>query len=204
MSQLRVNELLERANMVLDKGFHIMPGMVVIRSSDMEGLLDRINASVPEDIKEAEMILKHRDEIIVEAQNRADRIIADAQNEAARILSENEIMRAVHQEGQKIREQVIQDCEGIKRRAFEEADNVRIQAADEAMKIRQGAENYAEQVLNNIDTDLTQLQQIVRNGQAYIEKMRAESAYQNGVTSTDSQSAPAEVQHDYDEEYAES
>lgn len=199
MSQLRINELLERANILLDKGFHIMPGFVTIRSSSMEGLLDRINASVPEDIKEAEMILKRRDEIIIEAQNRADRIIADAQNEASRILSENEIMRAVHQEGQKIREQVIQDCENIKRKAFEEADNVRVQAADEAMKIRQGAENYAEQVLNNIDTDLTQLQQIVRNGQAYIEKMKEES-YQGMTNQRMAQDALAQV---YDEEYVE-
>lgn len=198
MSQLRINELLERANILLDKGFHIMPGFVTIKSAAMEGLLDRISASVPEDIKEAEMILKRRDEIIIEAQNRADRIIADAQNEASRILSENEIMRAVHQEGQKIREQVIQDCENIKRKAFEEADNVRVQAADEAMKIRQGAENYAEQVLTNIDTDLTQLQQIVRNGQAYIEKMKAES-YQ-GMTN---QRHASDVQDDFEEAYAE-
>lgn len=175
MSQLRINELLERANYMLDKAFQIMPGRIIIRSDAMEGILDRINASIPEDIKEAERILKRRDEIIIEAQNRADRIIADAQNEAARILSENEIMRAVQQEGQKIREQVIQDCESIKRKAFEEADSVRVQAADEALKIRQGAENYAEQVLTNIDTDLTQLQQIVRNGQAYLEKMKTES-----------------------------
>ena len=197
MSQLRINELLERANILLDKGFHIMPGYVTLKSSNMEGLLDRISASVPEDIKEAEMILKRRDEIIIEAQNRADRIIAVAQNEAARILSENEIMRAVHQEGQKIREQVIQDCENIKRKAFEEADNVRVQAADEAMKIRQGAENYAEQVLTNIDTDLTQLQQIVRNGQAYIEKMKAET-YQ-GMTN---QRLASDAQAEYDQAYA--
>ena len=201
MSQLRINELLERANILLDKGFHIMPGFVTIRSSAMEGLLDRINASIPEDIKEAEMILKRRDEIIIEAQNRADRIIADAQNEAARILSENEIMRAVHQEGQKIREQVIQDCESIKRKAYEEADNVRIQASEDAMKIKEGAENYAEQVLNNIDTDLTQLQQIVRNGQAYIEKMKQDS-YQ-GVNNQRAVAQNAQ-EAEYVEEYVES
>ena len=52
---------------------------------------------------------------------------------------------------------------------------------NEALKIKQGAENYAEQVLNNIDTDLSQLQQIVRNGQAYIEKMKEETYH--GITS---------------------
>lgn len=180
MSKLRIYELLERVNDLLDSGFHFMPGHVMIKEKPMMELLDRIESTLPEDCNEAAMILKRRDEIIIEAQNRADRIIADAQNEASHILSENEIMRAVHIEGQKIREQVIQDCENIKRKAMEEADSVRVQAADEALKIKQGAENYAEQVLNNIDTDLTQLQQIVRNGQAYIEKMKEETYH--GIT----------------------
>ncbi len=188
MSKLRIYELLERVNDLLDGGFHFMPGHVMIKEKPMMELLDRIESTLPEDCNEAAMILKRRDEIIIEAQNRADRIIADAQNEASRILSENEIMRAVHLEGQKIREQVIQDCENIKRKAMAEADNVRVQAADEALKIKQGAENYAEQVLNNIDTDLTQLQQIVRNGQAYIEKMKEET-YQ-GITNQRMQEQP--------------
>ena len=175
MSKLRIYELLERVNDLLDGGFHFMPGHVMIKEKPMMELLDRIESTLPEDCNEAAMILKRRDEIIIEAQNRADRIIADAQNEASRILSENEIMRAVQQEGQKIREQVILDCENMKRRAIEDADNVRLQAAEESLKIRQGAENYAEQVLSNIDTELSQLQQIVRNGQAYLEKMKEDS-----------------------------
>ena len=35
------------------------------------------------------------------------------------------------------------------------------------MKTRQGAELYAEQVLTNIEDNLTQLQQVVKNGQVY-------------------------------------
>ena len=175
MTQLRINELLEKANFLLDKGFHIGPGYVVIKSSPMEALLDRIDASIPEDIKEAEIILRRRDEIVTEAQNRADRIIADSQNEASRVLSESELLRAVQIEAQKIRDQVIEDCEAVKRKALDDADNVRVQAADEAMKIREGAENYAERVLGNLENDLVQLQQVVQNGQNYLEKMKSEA-----------------------------
>lgn len=175
MTQLRIKELLGKANYLLDKGFHIMPGFVFIRSAEMEATLDRIDASIPEDIKEAEIILRRRDEIHLEAQNRAERIINDAQNEAARILSESELLRAVQQEATKIREQVIADCENIKNQANREAEDIKIQAIQEAVKIKEGAENYAEQILNNLDTDLNQLQQIVRNGQMYLEKQKAES-----------------------------
>lgn len=172
MTQLRIKELLGKANFLLDRGFHLLPGYVLIRNAEMEATLDRIDASIPEDIKEAEMILKRRDELFAEAQNRAERIISDAQNEASRVLSESELLKAVQQEAAKIREQVIADCEGIKAQAMQEAEDLRMQSLQEAAKIKEGAENYAEQILNNLSTDLNQLQQIVRNGQAYMEQQR--------------------------------
>ena len=46
---------------------------------------------------------------------------------------------------------------------------------EDAMKTREGAEIYAEQVLTNLERDLTQLQQVVKNGQVYMEKLRTES-----------------------------
>ncbi len=179
MTQLRIKELLGKANFILDKGFHLMPGFVFLRSAEMEATLDRIEASIPEDIKEAEMILRRRDEMLLEAQNRAERIINDAQNEAARVLSESELLRAVQQEATKIREQVISDCEDIKANAIRESEAIKTNAIQEAIKTKEGAENYAEQILRNLDTDLNQLQQIVRNGQIYLEKQKAESSYQS-------------------------
>ncbi len=175
MTQLRIKELLGKANYLLERGFHFIPGFVMLKTAEMEATLDRIDASIPEDIKEAELILKRRDEIHLEAQNRAERIINDAQNEAARILSESELLRAVQQEASKIREQVITDCEEIRAQAIKEAETTKMLAMQEAMKTREGAENYAEQILNNLETDLNQLQQIVRNGQIYLEKQKADN-----------------------------
>ena len=45
----------------------------------------------------------------------------------------------------------------------------------EAMKTKEGAELYAEQVLTNLEKNLTQQQQIVKNGQVYMEKLRTDS-----------------------------
>ena len=150
MTQLRIKELLGRANFLLDKGWHIIPGFVTIKSSDMEGILDRIDASIPEDIKEAESLLRRREEIQIEAQQRAERIILDAKNEAERILSESELLSQVHQEAEKIKEQVLAECQELRERTIEEARNIKIKAEDEAIRTKEGAENYAEQILNNI------------------------------------------------------
>lgn len=176
MQQSGIYELLKLLEMALEKGFPLMPNyLVVIKVKDIESLIDRIYASLPSEVQEARVFLRRREELQIEAQQKAEKIIVDAQNEANKLLSESDILRAVQKEAEKIKEQVIADCEEIKRKALEDAENVRIQAADEAIRIREGAEVYAEQVLANIERDLTQLQQVVKNGQVYMEKLRSES-----------------------------
>jgi len=183
MQQSGIYELLKLLEIVLEKSFPILPNyLVAIKVKEIESLIDRIYASLPSEVQEARAFLRRREELQMEAQQRAEKVIADAQNEASKLLSESDVLRAVQKEAEKIKEQVIADCEEIKRKALDDAENVRVQAADEAIRIREGAEVYAEQVLANIEGDLTQLQQIVKNGQVYIEKLRTESGgvYDNG------------------------
>lgn len=176
MQQSGIYELLKLMEIVLEKSFPILPNyLVAIKVKEIESLIDRIYASLPGEVQEARAFLRRREELQIEAQQKAEKIVTDAQNEANRLLSESDVLRAVQKEAEKIKEQVIADCEEIKRKALDDADNVRIQAADEAIRIREGAEIYAEQVLANLERDLTQLQQVVKNGQVYMEKLRSES-----------------------------
>lgn len=176
MQQSGIYELLKLLEIVLEKSFPILPNYIVaVKVKEIESLIDRIYASLPSEVQEARAFLRRREELQMEAQQKAEKIIADAQNEANKLLSESDILRAVQKEAEKIKEQVIADCEEIKRKALDDAENVRIQASDEAIRIREGAEVYAEQVLTNIERDLTQLQQVVKNGQVYMEKLRSES-----------------------------
>lgn len=176
MQQGGIYELLKLMEIVLEKSFPILPNyLVAVKVKEIESLIDRIYASLPSEVQEARAFLRRREELQIEAQQKAEKIIVDAQNEANRLLSESDVLRAVQKEAEKIKEQVIADCEEIKRKALDDAENVRIQAADEAIRIREGAEVYAEQVLVNLERDLTQLQQVVKNGQVYMEKLRSES-----------------------------
>jgi len=175
MSQLKVKDLLYRANALLDKCMPIFPGFAIIKQGQMEKILDKLDASIPEDIKEAERILTRKEQILQDSQSKADRIILNAQNEANRLLSESELLREVQEQALKIKEQVIAECEEIKRRTQEEIDTLKTNAKDEAQKIREGAENYAEQVLSSLESDLNNLHTVVRNGQDYLEQMKEES-----------------------------
>lgn len=167
-----MNELEE----VLEKnGMPLLGSFSIVKKDTVTNILDRLYAALPDEIKEARALLRRKDELQYEAQQRAEKIVADAQAEANRLLSESDLLRAVQREAEKIKEQVIADCEDIKRKSLEEADNVRNQAIDEAMRTKDGASVYAEQVLAGIEQNLNQLQEVVKNGQLQLERRRIES-----------------------------
>ena len=166
-----MNELEEALD---NKGMPLL-GFSIVRKDTVTNILDKLYAALPDEIKEARALLRRKDELQYEAQQRAEKIVADAQAEANRLLSESDLLRAVQREAEKIKEQVITDCEEIKRKAMDEAENVRIQANDEATRIKDGATVYAEQVLTNLEQNLGQLQEVVKNGQLQLERRRVEA-----------------------------
>ena len=159
----------------LDKGFSPFGYYSVVKKDTVTDLLDRLYAALPDEIKEARALLRRKDELQYEAQQKAEKIIADAQSEANRLLSEYDLLRAVQKEAEKIKEQVIEDCEEIKRKAVEEADAIRNQAMDEALRIKDGSSAMSEQILASLEQNLAQMQEIVKNGQVALEKRRMES-----------------------------
>jgi len=159
----------------LDKGFSPFGYYSVVKKDTVTELLDRLYAALPDEIKEARALLRRKDELQYEAQQKAEKIIADAQGEANRLLSESDILRAVQKEAEKIKEQVISDCEEIKRKAMDEAEAIRAQAADEANRIKDGSSAMSEQILAGLEQNLAQMQEIVKNGQVALEKRRMES-----------------------------
>ena len=176
MQQNAIYESLRAMENVLDKSFPILPNhLVAVKYRDLEPLIDRIYASIPMAIQEAQKLLQRRDEIQIEAQEKAERIIAEAQNEANRLLSESDVLRQVNNEAEKIKEQVIAECEEIKRQANEAAENIINRAVDEATRVKEGADVYAEDLLANLEQNLLKLQKEVKNGQIYIEKARLEA-----------------------------
>ncbi len=177
MQQNGVYDLLRALEVSLEEGFPIIPGaFTVVKSKEIGSLIEKIYASIPTEIQEARAFLRRRDELQTEARQKAEKIITDAQAEADKRLSEADFIKALEREGNRIRTQVQQECEEIKRKALDDAENIRIQATEDAMKTREGAEIYAEQVLTNLERDLGQLQQVVKNGQIYMEKLRSEAS----------------------------
>lgn len=175
--QSGIYELLKQMEILLEKGFSILPNyLVVVKVKEMENLIDRIYQNIPSEIQEARVMLKGKDDLQLHAQQEAQRIIMEAQNKANQLLSESELLRNVQREREKVIEQVTLECDELRRKALNDAENIRMQAVDESKRLKDQAEIYAERTLADLEHNLAELQQVVKNGQIYMEKLRSESA----------------------------
>ena len=174
MPQNGVYDLLKMLEIALYEGYSVLK-YTVVNKKEIETLIDRIYMALPTEVQEARVFIKDKERLQNKAQAEAADIIQKAQAEADRKLSESDQIKAIEREGIRITNEVKEECERIKHLALQDADKIRLQATDEAMKIREGAELYAEQVLTSLEGNLTQLQQVVKNGQIYMEQLRADS-----------------------------
>ncbi len=180
MSQNGVYDLLKCLEITVDDGYQVLK-YALVNKKEIEELIDRIYAALPVEVQEARLFLKRKEELQNEAQQKANKILQDAQAEADRKLSESDQLKAIEREGIRIKNEVVEDCEKIKHIALQDAENIRLQATEEALKIREGAELYAEQVLTSLEGNLTQLQQVVKNGQIYMEQLRSDAVGKYGT-----------------------
>lgn len=156
MAQLQLKRLLGQINALLEKNNNFF-GQVIVNKAETQELIKECVDSIPADIKEAEMIISRRDEIIREAQNRAERIIQDAITEQNRLISDNEISRKVHDELTKQKQRVDEYCENLQNTAAKAAEEIKIAAVREAARINVGAEDYAERIFNTLASNITQV-----------------------------------------------
>jgi len=168
MTKLRVTHLIDEADELLDNKFHIGSYCLFVNTDDLQDILSKIRAILPEEVKTAEMIIKRRDDIYLEAQNRADRIISEAQTKASSLLSENELIRAVKEKAAAIQEQVKGSCEEMRTKASEESENIRKNAYQEAMQTKDGAKAYVSELLSNLEKDIDRVHKHIKSCQEYL------------------------------------
>jgi len=119
-----------------------LSGHVRVDKEEAYHILDQMRATLPEEIKQARWIAKEREEMLAEAKREAERILRDAREEQAHLLGEEEI--AKHAE----------------RRAGEIVEKTRTRERE----IRLGAEDYADDILESLETNLERFSAALRRG----------------------------------------
>jgi hypothetical protein len=156
-----------------------LTGKAMVAEDDIIEHLDVIRARMPATIDAAQSIVNQQELILVAAEQQAHQQIAAAQQQAFQIANELGIIDRAKAEAAQIhqsvmaecataREQVRQEVEQARRQQLQEIDNIRQQALAEAQAIRRGADDYADQVLQAIDTQLGEIQAKIRRGRQHL------------------------------------
>ena len=105
-------------------------------------ILDQMRATIPEEIKQARWIVKERQEMLAEAKREAERIIKEARERQDVLISDQEVTK----QAERAAEDIIEDARARER------------------EIRLGAEDYADEILNTLEVNLSKFIAAVQRG----------------------------------------
>jgi cell division septum initiation protein DivIVA len=115
---------------------------VRVDKEEIYDILDQMRATMPEEIKQARWIVKERQEMLAEAKREADRIIKEARERASKLVNEEEITK----QAERAAEDIVEDARARER------------------EIRLGAEDYADEILNTLEVNLSKFIAAVQRG----------------------------------------
>jgi hypothetical protein len=114
---------------------------VRVDKEEIYDILDQMRATIPEEIKQARWIVKERQEMLAEAKREAERILKEARERQTQLTSEQEVTKQAE-------------------RAAEDIEDARARERE----IRLGAEDYADEILNTLEVNLSKFIAAVQRG----------------------------------------
>jgi cell division septum initiation protein DivIVA len=115
---------------------------VRVDKEEIYDILDQMRATIPEEIKQARWIVKERQEMLAEARREAERIVQEAREHRDRLVSDEEVTK----QAERAAEDIIEDARARER------------------EIRLGAEDYADEILNTLEVNLSKFTAAVQRG----------------------------------------
>ncbi len=115
---------------------------VRVDKEEIYDLLDQMRATIPEEIKQARWIVKERQEMLAEAKREAERIIKEAREKQDDLIAQEEVTR----QAERAAEDIVEDARSRER------------------EIRLGAEDYADEILNTLEVNLSKFIAAVQRG----------------------------------------
>lgn len=127
-------ELIEQLEDVLDHGTKVpLTGKIMVDSETILELLDGIRSVLPEEIRQANLLLADRDRYIEEARSEGSRIVDRAQKQAEQLVLEDEIV--------------------TQSRAY--GEDIVLKAQQYSREVKLGALKFADEVLQDVESKIS-------------------------------------------------
>ena len=119
-------EILDLMDEMLDKAWN-MPmsnGKCVINADRMRELIDDIKRHLPQEIKQARLIVQDRTDILSDARKEADQLVKAAEEKARRLVDQNEITKVAKQNAMEMVQNAQAQARSLKKAANEYVDEL--------------------------------------------------------------------------------
>lgn len=169
-SNFNVQQEIEKIANTLLEGVSVpLTDLIVVDGGVILDHLEAIKDNLPTTLAASIEIVKQRQAILQQANNQAQSIIKKAQRESEEILNNSALRRQAELEASKIKFETERECTQMRQATQQEIEQWRKDASQEYESIQQDADRYAQTVLNDLQTQLTQMLSVVENGRQYIE-----------------------------------
>ena len=128
---------------------------VRVDKEEIYDILDQMRATIPEEIKQARWIVKERQEMLAEAKREGDRVLWEARERAVQESSQTEIVKLAERQAQEI----VED------------------ARRSARETRLEMEDWADQILSTLESNLDKFLGAVRRGRERLHERSQETVF---------------------------
>ena len=155
--------LIDQLEVLLSESWRLpLTTKVVVDEEEFLNIIDQLRVSIPAEIKKGKRIQQESQKLVIQGQEEADRIISLARSQAEQLIDE----------------------EGLQQQVDQRVQAIVSQATEDAMHIRTGANQYAMEVLTELDDRLVNVRSTLRNGVTALER-RQKSIEQGEATPDD-------------------
>ena len=174
--EIEIREIIEQLESLVDTSSKVpATGRALVDMDRLTTILEGLRLSVPDEIQEAEEILKIRDSIINQANLEARRIrsaaeedsktlLASAEQESRKKVDESLIVREAEQKAFSIEEESQHNARQMTEDARRSTQQLLDKAESETSSQHTGADQYAREVLFNLEELMSDLLGQVRHG----------------------------------------
>jgi cell division septum initiation protein DivIVA len=170
MTESDILRMLDQLEALVDGSRHLFGQALWVNLDQFFSLTQNIRQHLPEDIRRANKVARDCEKIVEQARGEAERIRAEAAGDAERIVQDSRRgSERLLRDAQEQAARLISEHE-LLRQAQQESRGIIQTAQDEARQTRRGADEYASQVLGQLEDVLSKASTNVRRGLERLER----------------------------------
>lgn len=145
---MEIMEIIDMMEETIDKASVVpLTGKIVVDKEDLLDYIQEMRLVFPDEVKEAKWVKEERERILAEAQTRSETLIKNAEEKVVQMIDEHEVTK----------------------QAVEQANQMVNDAQTKAMEIKTDCDQYADDILNDLEKRLDMLLRKVHDDKAYFE-----------------------------------